>query len=199
MSLWTVCRTVRFGIVGFEFDYQNAESFVCRPVRMPGHEQAPVSQAKFSEIPEYANAVQVASPSAHAPASPIASISRTARRNRISDRSQGRTSRSTSQSLSPSTSTRYELAWNVTSYEANQRSVWRHTPTATICCRAERDHDAVRGKRRQSGFIQRWAWTPTNSSSASAPLCESNTDSFYFWTSRTRTSKSCANARHTNS
>jgi ABC-type lipoprotein export system ATPase subunit len=45
---------------GFEFDYQNEESFVCRPVRLPGHEQAQVSQAKFSEISEYANAVQVA-------------------------------------------------------------------------------------------------------------------------------------------
>jgi ABC-type lipoprotein export system ATPase subunit len=45
---------------GFEFDYQNEESFVCRPVRLPGYEQAKVSDAKFSEIPEHASAVQVA-------------------------------------------------------------------------------------------------------------------------------------------
>ena len=25
---------------GFEFDYQNEESFVCRPVRLPGYEQS---------------------------------------------------------------------------------------------------------------------------------------------------------------
>lgn len=45
---------------GFEFDYQNEESFVCRPVRLPGFEDAQVSQAQFSEIPPHASAVHVA-------------------------------------------------------------------------------------------------------------------------------------------
>ncbi|MEO8496783.1 MAG: AAA family ATPase, partial [Planctomycetota bacterium] len=45
---------------GFEFDYQNEESFVCRPVRLAGFENSKVSDAKFSEIPEHASAIQVA-------------------------------------------------------------------------------------------------------------------------------------------
>lgn len=45
---------------GFEFDYQNEESFVCRPVRLAGYEHTQVSQAKFSEIPDNARAVRVA-------------------------------------------------------------------------------------------------------------------------------------------
>jgi energy-coupling factor transporter ATP-binding protein EcfA2 len=45
---------------GFEFDYSNDESFVCRPVRLPGHEHAPVGKARFSEIPKHARSVNVA-------------------------------------------------------------------------------------------------------------------------------------------
>jgi len=45
---------------GFEFDYQNEESFVCRPVRLPEYQNAKVSQAKFSEISEHAQSVRVA-------------------------------------------------------------------------------------------------------------------------------------------
>jgi hypothetical protein len=45
---------------GFEFDYQGEESFVCRPVRLPGYEHAKVSDAKFSEIPDDASLVRVA-------------------------------------------------------------------------------------------------------------------------------------------
>jgi len=45
---------------GFEFDYTNEESFVARPVRLPGYEKEPVSKARFSEIPEHAKTVQVA-------------------------------------------------------------------------------------------------------------------------------------------
>jgi predicted ATPase len=45
---------------GFEFDYQGEESFVCRPVRLPGYEHAKISDAKFSAIPEHISDVQVA-------------------------------------------------------------------------------------------------------------------------------------------
>jgi len=36
---------------GFEFDFINDESFVCRPLRLSEFENAPVMQANFSEIP----------------------------------------------------------------------------------------------------------------------------------------------------
>jgi hypothetical protein len=45
---------------GLEFDYSNEESFVCRPLRVPGCEDAQVRQAKFSEIPDDARTVKVA-------------------------------------------------------------------------------------------------------------------------------------------
>ncbi|HVX86448.1 MAG TPA: AAA family ATPase [Phycisphaerae bacterium] len=45
---------------GFEFDYANEESFICRPVRLKGSENKPVSQSRFSEIPDEAKAVRVA-------------------------------------------------------------------------------------------------------------------------------------------
>jgi ABC-type lipoprotein export system ATPase subunit len=45
---------------GFEFDYQNEESFVCRPIRQTGYEDVQVKDAKFSDVPEEANAVRVA-------------------------------------------------------------------------------------------------------------------------------------------
>ena len=45
---------------GFEFDYQNEESFVCRPIRHTGYEDVQVKDAKFSDVPEEANAVRVA-------------------------------------------------------------------------------------------------------------------------------------------
>lgn len=45
---------------GFEFDYANAESFVCRPIRITGHEDRPVKESEFSEIPPEAAAVEIA-------------------------------------------------------------------------------------------------------------------------------------------
>jgi hypothetical protein len=36
---------------GLEFDYTSDEAFVCRPLRLPGYEDKPVNQSKFSEIP----------------------------------------------------------------------------------------------------------------------------------------------------
>lgn len=44
---------------GLEFDYQNAESFICRPLREAGFEESPVADAKFTEVTEAA-AVKVA-------------------------------------------------------------------------------------------------------------------------------------------
>lgn len=37
---------------GFEFDYSNEESLVCRPIRLPGYEETPVKDARFTEVPE---------------------------------------------------------------------------------------------------------------------------------------------------
>src|ERR1700733_12122111 len=45
---------------GFEFDYSNEESFVCRPLRLPGYEDGPVKHAKFSAVPDEARSVSVA-------------------------------------------------------------------------------------------------------------------------------------------
>jgi ABC-type transport system involved in cytochrome c biogenesis ATPase subunit len=45
---------------GLEFDYSNAESFFCRPARESGFEEAPVGEAKFTEVPEAATACRVA-------------------------------------------------------------------------------------------------------------------------------------------
>lgn len=45
---------------GVEFDYSNEESLVCRPLRLDGFATAPVSQAKFSTIPEQAEQVRIA-------------------------------------------------------------------------------------------------------------------------------------------
>ena len=45
---------------GIEFDYSNEESFVCRPLRLPGHETRAVKEAKFSEIPAEAAGVKIA-------------------------------------------------------------------------------------------------------------------------------------------
>lgn len=36
---------------GLEFDYTNAESFICRPIRQEGFSETPVQQAKFTAIP----------------------------------------------------------------------------------------------------------------------------------------------------
>jgi ABC-type branched-subunit amino acid transport system ATPase component len=36
---------------GFEFDFTNDESFVCRPLRLPKFENLPVTEVTFSEIP----------------------------------------------------------------------------------------------------------------------------------------------------
>jgi len=45
---------------GLEFDYSNEESFVCRPLRRPGYENARIRSAKFSQIPEQAAGVKMA-------------------------------------------------------------------------------------------------------------------------------------------
>jgi hypothetical protein len=45
---------------GFEFDYSNEESFLCRPVRQPGSEEEKVKDAKFTEVPPEAKDVQIA-------------------------------------------------------------------------------------------------------------------------------------------
>ena len=45
---------------GFEFDYSNEESFVCRPLRLPDYEDVPVKDAKFSTVPSEAQSVRVA-------------------------------------------------------------------------------------------------------------------------------------------
>lgn len=45
---------------GVEFDYSNEESLLCRPRRIDGNETVPVSQAKFSTIPEQAEQVRIA-------------------------------------------------------------------------------------------------------------------------------------------
>jgi ABC-type taurine transport system ATPase subunit len=45
---------------GLEFDYTNEESFVCRPIRQPGHDENPVQEASFTTIPDAAAGVKVA-------------------------------------------------------------------------------------------------------------------------------------------
>lgn len=45
---------------GFEFDYTNEESILCRPVRKPGFEDKPVKSAEFTTVPEIANKVRIA-------------------------------------------------------------------------------------------------------------------------------------------
>ncbi len=45
---------------GFEFDYSNEESFVCRPCRLPEYRDSQVSKAKFSQIPPEAESIKVA-------------------------------------------------------------------------------------------------------------------------------------------
>src|SRR3989442_5716545 len=45
---------------GLEFDYQNAESFFCRPMRELGFEESPVGEAKFTEVTVAAAAAKVA-------------------------------------------------------------------------------------------------------------------------------------------
>lgn len=45
---------------GLEFDYTNEESFVCRPIRIDGHEETPVQKALFTSVPEPAASVIVA-------------------------------------------------------------------------------------------------------------------------------------------
>jgi ABC-type taurine transport system ATPase subunit len=45
---------------GFEFDYSNEESFVCRPCRLPEYQDSQVSRAKFSQIPPQAETTKVA-------------------------------------------------------------------------------------------------------------------------------------------
>ena len=45
---------------GFEFDYANEESILCRPVRKPGFEGKPVKSTEFTEVPEAANHVRIA-------------------------------------------------------------------------------------------------------------------------------------------
>jgi ABC-type transport system involved in cytochrome c biogenesis ATPase subunit len=45
---------------GLEFDYQNAESLICRPMREEGFEESPVAEAKFTEVSDATAVVKVA-------------------------------------------------------------------------------------------------------------------------------------------
>ena len=45
---------------GFEFDYSNEESFVCRPIRQAGSESVPVKSAKFTAVPPECDDVRIA-------------------------------------------------------------------------------------------------------------------------------------------
>lgn len=45
---------------GFEFDYSNAESFVCRPAREIGFADNPVKDSKFTSVPSAAESVKIA-------------------------------------------------------------------------------------------------------------------------------------------
>ena len=45
---------------GFEFDYSNEESLLCRPVRKAGFEDKPVKSAEFTDVPEIAGKVRIA-------------------------------------------------------------------------------------------------------------------------------------------
>ena len=45
---------------GFEFDYTNEESILCRPIRKPGFEDKPVKSAEFTTVPKIANEVRIA-------------------------------------------------------------------------------------------------------------------------------------------
>jgi ABC-type lipoprotein export system ATPase subunit len=44
---------------GFEFDYSNDESFICRPVRMSGYDDVAVKSAKFTSIPPGLNSLRI--------------------------------------------------------------------------------------------------------------------------------------------
>lgn len=45
---------------GFEFDYSNEESFVCRPIRQSGSESVPIKSAKFTTVPPECDDVRIA-------------------------------------------------------------------------------------------------------------------------------------------
>jgi ABC-type uncharacterized transport system YnjBCD ATPase subunit len=45
---------------GFEFDYSNPESFVCRPVRESGFDITAVKDSKFTAVPEHAGKTKIA-------------------------------------------------------------------------------------------------------------------------------------------
>jgi ABC-type transport system involved in cytochrome c biogenesis ATPase subunit len=45
---------------GFEFDYTNEESFVCRPIRKSGFEEMPVGETEFAEVPDVIAGIRVA-------------------------------------------------------------------------------------------------------------------------------------------
>ncbi len=47
-------------VCGFEFDYSNEESLICRPIREAGLEHEPVRSARFTEVPEGATKVRIA-------------------------------------------------------------------------------------------------------------------------------------------
>jgi len=45
---------------GFEFDFQNEEVLLCRPIRKSGFEYKPVKSADFTDVPEIAGKVRIA-------------------------------------------------------------------------------------------------------------------------------------------
>lgn len=44
---------------GFEFDFQNEESFICRPLRFPGMDDKKVGDCEFSEVPQEIESVRI--------------------------------------------------------------------------------------------------------------------------------------------
>jgi hypothetical protein len=47
-------------VCGFEFDFSNEESLVCRPLRLPGFENTSITDTKFSVIPDEAMKTKIA-------------------------------------------------------------------------------------------------------------------------------------------
>jgi hypothetical protein len=45
---------------GFEFDFSNEESLICRPLRLPDYENSPINETKFSLVPDEATKIRIA-------------------------------------------------------------------------------------------------------------------------------------------
>ncbi len=178
---------------GFEFDYQNEESFVCCPVRLQGYEQTQVSQAKFSEISEHARAVQVA----YLP--PMSGLTDREHLKQPGEIGfligQGRTAE-----------VLRNLCFEV--HKREDKSAWEDIvkrirdlfgatlqPPEYI---AERSEITMRYEENTTSLDLSRLAADCNKLSCYWPTCTPIHGLFCFWTSRTHTSKSCVNARHTN-